>query len=138
MKDERKEDIPAPKPQEKKEDKPEQKKEQNPNDPINPWTGLPTSAVKTCGDAFNLVKDAENLCKLCWKCCKKRKRTTKISREKTGGWFWHAAKNKNCQWWAWNQIFRGTRRLPIGSWAERVATADPNADPSAEYREKDK
>merc|ERR1712151_282981 len=125
------------KPEEKKpeEKKPQTKKPTNPNgEKINGWTGLPYSAVKTCGDALKLVMEADNLCKLCWKCCKKRRRSTAISREKTGGWFWHAARNKNCQWWAWNQIFKGTRRLAKGNWAERVKNADPNADPQAKAK----
>merc|ERR1712228_977493 len=78
---------------------------------INPWTGKPADAVKTCRDAALLVQTGEALCKLCWKCCKKRRRTTKISREKTGGWFWHAARSKNCQWWAWKKIFFMKRML---------------------------
>ncbi len=46
---------------------------------INPWTGLPYSKVKTCGDALLLVKDSTALCTLCWKCCKKRRRALLLS-----------------------------------------------------------
>jgi len=97
---------------------PPQKKDTKPK--INPWTGQPNDKVKSCLDALKLVPTTDALCKLCWKCCKKRRLTIKVSREKTGGWFWHAARNKNCQWWAWKNIF-SMKRMPAGIYDRTVS-----------------
>merc|ERR1711879_464761 len=108
--------------EEEKKRKQEEEKKKGKAEKINPWTKLPYSKVTTCLQALDLVDTVEKLCSLCQLCCKKR-RVIKISREKTGGWFWHATRNKNCQWWAWENLFANYRRMPEGLWPENVAKA---------------